>query len=365
MNNFVVGVSIFIVFIIFYNFYKLKKHNKELNESLDELQILARKLNKKNARLEAKVNSRVVERKTVDLATREHTIIINSDENVMTYDFPYTLKNVRHVELISGIVPKSEYRINEYNNMFDTYDIRTGYYTDIISMLMQINQRLYDESTGIILAYDSVNRNVIAIAQATTQMNLDVDNSIYPIIGFEKEDYTFPTGTTHDANVITTSLLYFVNLKSTATTGGRGINNYPPSYYTFTSQFNPSGTTINIDPNWEYLYSPNRVNMKHQLYVDVSMDEVTYWDGTHRLARIYIPEEKEETEYESYGKPILRSLNQEYIDLDKLTFRLHSVVSETNTHPYDLNGLCYSLQVQITTVDPYILHTKVLGENRE
>ena len=365
MNNFVVGVSVFIVFVILYNFYKLKKHNKELNESIDDLKIMTRNLNKKNAKLEAKVNSRAVERKTIDLATREHTIIINSDENVMTYDFPYTLKNVRHVELISGIMPKSEYRINEYNNMFGTYDIRTGYYTDVISMLMQINQRLYDEGTGIVIVYDSVNRNVIACAPATTQMDLDVDNSIAPLIGFDQKEYTFPTGTTHDANVIETSLAHFVNLKTSATSSGRGINNLPASYYTFTSQFVNGGGIITIDPTWDYLYSPNRVNMKHQLYVDVSMDEVTYWDGTHRLARIYIPEEKEETEYESYGKPILRSLNQEYIDLDKLTFRLHSVVSETNTHPYDLNGLCYSLQVQITTVDPYILHTKVLGENRE
>ena len=95
--------------------------------------------------------------------------------------------------------------------------------------------------------------------------------------------------------------------------------------------------------------------MKHQLYVDVMLDEVTYWDGTHRLARVYIPEDKEETEYESYGRPILRSLNQDYIDLDKLTFRLKSVVSDTNTHDYNLNGLNYSLQLQITTVDKLLL----------
>ena len=363
MNNFVIGVSTFIAFMIFYNLYNLKKTNKGLNQSIDDLKLLTSDLNKKNAKLEAKINSRVVERKTVDLATREHTIIINSDKNNLIYEFPHTLKNVRNVELISGIVPKSEYRVNQYNNMIGSYAIRTGYYTDVISMLMQINQRLFDESTGIILVYDSVNRSVIALAPATTQLELDVDNSASTLIGFEEEDYVFPVGTTHDVNVITTSLMYFVNLKVTATAGGRGINNFPPAYYTFTSQFNPSGTTINIDSTWEYLYSPNRVNMKHQLYVDVTMDEVTYWDGTHRLARIYIPEDKEETEYESYGKPILRSLNQEYIDLDKLTFRLNSVVSETNVHPYDLNGLMYSLQVQITTVDPYLLHKKVIGEN--
>lgn len=372
MNNFVTGISTFIVFIIL---YKMNKMNKGLNESIDDLKLLTSDLTKKNTNLEFKLNSKNGGRKTVDLATREHTIIINSDQNKLIYEFPHTLRNVRNVELISGIVPKSEYRVNQYNNMIGSYAIRTGYYTDVISMLMQINQRLYDEGTNMILLYDSVNRNVIAIGQETvivggsvvggSTLELDVDNSASPLIGFEQQNYIFPSGTTHDANIITTSLLYFVNLKTTATSSGRGINNFPPTYYTFTNQFNPSGNTINIDPLWEYLYSPNRVNMKHQLYVDVTMDEVTYWDGTHRLARIYIPEETEETEYESYGKPILRSLNQDYIDLDKLTFRLKSVVSETNVHPYDLNGLMYSLQVQITTVDPYLLHTHVIGENAQ
>ena len=110
-----------------------------------------------------------------------------------------------------------------------------------------------------------------------------------------------------------------------------------------------------INPSWEYLYGDLRVNMKHQLYVDIDIDEIQYWDGTHRLARIFIPEEKDETEYQSYGNPILRSLNKDYYDLDRLHFRLKSVVSETNKHPYDLKGLSYSLQVQLTTVDPYLL----------
>ena len=362
MNRIFIGSVIAVLIFILFRFRKLRKTHEITKDKITELQSKIEELNKKNIKLENHI-SKPLKRKTVDLATREHTIIINSDQNVTTYNFPHKLKNVRNVELISGIVPKSEYRINRYNNLFDTIEITSGFYQDIISLLMTVNQQLYDNGTGIMLAYNSVDRNVIAIATASTVMDLDTTNSIYPVIGFDKETYTFPTGTSSNNDIITASLNYFLSLKLSAVAGNRAINNLPANIYTFTDQFNtPPSTAITIDPAWEYLYSPNRVNMKHQLYVDINIDQVTYWDGTHRLARIYIPEDKEETEYESYGKPILRSINQEYIDLDKLTFRLNSVVSDENTHPYDLNGLSYSLQVQITTVDPYILHRNVLTE---
>lgn len=349
MNTLII-VAIIVFLVVCFKFHRMHKKNVQFTRELGELGEKFDVIQDTNKKLIQKLEE-VPTKRTSDLYTKEHTIIINSDKNVLRYDFPYKLKNVKHVELISGIIPKSEYRLNQYNNVINSLSIQPGSYSDVIAMLMYVNQVLYDNSTGIILLFDSVARKIIAVAPATTIMDISDENTIAPSIGFEPGIYTFPSGTTYDANVITTSLSYFTLLQSSSATAGRGINNLPPAYYTFTSQF-PSNA---INPVWEYLYGTDRVNMKHQLYVDVSLDEVTYWDATHRLARIYIPEDKEETEYQSYGRPILRSLNQEYIDLDKLTFRLNSVVSESNTHEYDLNGLNYSLQVQITTVDKLLL----------
>ena len=345
-------LSAIILLIISHRFYRISKTNVDfkvdmsaLNDTLDSMKLENNKL--------IDLIQKEPPRKIADIATREHTIILNSNENVSEYIFPYTLKNVKHVELITGIVPKSQYRVNEYNNVVNNVPIEPGSYGDIISLLMFLNQELYDSGTGVgtVLMYDSVKRNIVAAANVSTILNLSNKNTIAPIIGFDKDTYVFPSGTVSDPDIITSSLNYFTSLKATATAGGTSINNYPPAYYTFTDQF-----PTNAAPStWEYLYSPYRVNMKHQLYVDILMDEVTYWDSTHRLARIFIPEDKEEVEYQSYGRPILRSLNQNYIDLDKLTFRLKAVVSDNNTHDYDLNGINYSLQVQITTVDPYLL----------
>lgn len=350
MKAFII-VPIIIFLIICFRMHKIHKQNSSFKQELGELTEKMDDIQQVNRKLIKKIKDTRMVQKSSDLYTKEHTIIINSNKNVFQYEFPYTLKNVKHVELISGIVPKSEYRLNDYNNVINSITVSEGSYSDIIAMLMYINQILYDSSTGIILVYDALTRKIIAIAPAATVMDLSDPNTIAPVIGFEPLTYTFPSGTTHDPNIISTSLSYFTNLKTSSISSGKGINNLPPTYYTFTTQF-PSNA---IDPVWEYLYGVVRVNMKHQLYVDITLDEVTYWDGTHRLSRVYIPEEKEETEYESYGKPILRSLNQEYIDLDRLTFRLKSVVSETNMHDYNLNGLNYSLQLQITTVDKLLL----------
>lgn len=349
MKAVIIVTTIFFLGMCF-KMFKMNKKNIELDSELDTIQGRIDDIQRTNRKLIRAIKVGPP-KKTTELATREHTIILNSTENVVEYEFPYTLKNVKHVELISGIIPKSEYRINEYNNQISSFAITPGSYSDIISMLMAINQLLYVNSTGIILLYDALQRKIIAVAPAGSVLGLSGTNTVAPILGFEPDSYTFPTGTSHDADVITTSLSHYTNLKSSSLSSGKGINNLPASYYTFTNQFVSNA----IDANWEYLYGTDRVNMKLQMYVDIMMDEVTYWDGTHRLSRVYIPEEKEETEYESYGRPILRSLNQEYIDLDKLTFRLHSVVSETNRHDYNLNGLNYSLQIQITTVDKHLL----------
>ena len=343
-------ISAIVLTIIGHRFYRLSKVNTEFRVSMDDLNEKLDSMKLENKRLRDLIQKEPP-KKIADLATKEHTIILNSNENVSEYIFPYTLKNVKHVELITGIMPKSQYRLNDYNNVINGISIESGTYSDVISLLMFVNQELYDNGTGMVLMFDSLKRNIIAAANAATVLDLTDVNTMAPVIGFDKGTYTFPSGTTKDSNVITSSLNFFTTVKESANVSSTAINNYPPDYYTFTEQFPDNA----IPSTWEYLYGVKRVNMKHQLYVDVLMDEVTYFDSSHRLARIFIPENVEEAEYQSYGKPILRSLNQDYIDLDKLTFRLKSVVSETNTHDYDLNGINYSLQIQITTVDPYLI----------
>jgi hypothetical protein len=350
-------VACIVATIMVLRMYKMGKKSGHVEELVDALNTQLKDLQQDNILMEKRL-MRPVTKSDVDLASREHTIIINSSSTEFTYDLPYKLRNVRHVELITGIVPKSEYRINPYNNKLTVntlpITLTDGNYTDVITMLMHINQKLYDNGTGIVMMYDAVKRSIIAAAPVTTVLDLSVTNTCARIIGFTPDEYTFPTGTTHDADVVTSSLQYFYNIKTSSESSSTAINNLPANTFTFTSQF-VSGTSVVIDPAWEYLYGDLRVNMKHQLYVDVEIDQIQYWDGTHRLARIFIPEDKDETEYQSYGKPILRSLNKDYYDLDRMTFRLQSVVAENEKHPYDLKGLSYSLQVQVTTVDPYLL----------
>ena len=45
--------------------------------------------------------------------TKKHYITINGNENIKLHEFNKTLKNVKHIELISAIIPKSNYRIDD------------------------------------------------------------------------------------------------------------------------------------------------------------------------------------------------------------------------------------------------------------
>ena len=358
MNNILIFAIIGLSVIIMARMInKSHEQSKVYKEEVAKLNKTVAKLDKKNEKITKKlVNIR--SEGVSNVASHEHVVMINSDQNEFKYEFPYKLKNVKHVEVISAIIPKSEYRINEYNNTFKldsaTFTIPEGAYSDVITLLMEINQLLYDGSTDTVFAYDANERNIVIMGPPGTVVDFTVNNSIGALLGFENETYTIPIPDTSNEDSIVSSLQYFYNLKTQSAAGSRPINNLPAANYTFTSQFASGAGVITVDAVWRYVFSPNRVNMKHQLYVDVDLDEVTYWDGTHRLVRVYIPEEKEEAEYTSYGKPILRSMNERYIDLDKLTFRVFSVVNDTNRHPYDLNGLFYSLQVQITTIDPIL-----------
>lgn len=354
MNKLFILLGVMALFVI-YKFYVYDKRYKELRLDLEDVQEDNKQLKLKNHKLTTRVLSMKKEKKTSDDFLKHHTVMVNSDQNKVTVDLPHRLKNVQHVELISGIVPKSQYRVNTHNNTFsigsNAYTVQTGGYTDIISLLMKVNQDIYDRGDQVVLVYNALDRNVIVSANtSTTSITFD---TMGPLLGLENAEYIF-SSTSLDSNIVGSSLQYFVSLRTNSTSTSKAINNLPGTYYTFTDSF-VTGTTVVVDPTLQYIVGTNRVNMKHQLYMDVTIDEVQYWDGSHRLARIYIPEDKEETEYESYGRPILRSLIDDHMTLDKLTINLKSVFSEIESYDYDLNGLNYSLQIQITTVDKMLL----------
>lgn len=366
MDNLYISVVIIISVFVLYRVRVNGKKFRELEEELMSVKLVA----------DAKEPSRSLEHQLLSLnrksyeTHKKHMIIVNSDQNVVQLELPYKFKNVVHVELISGIFPKSEKRINTYNNNMNvdagtTITFRDGSYTDIISLLMQINQELYDAGKHLMFLYDSVDRSLIALSNPTdpsgsgvNEFDFNIVNSISGVLGFENGPTSnLVTSTFTPSNdLITSSLNFMSDLKTKSLLSNKAINNLPSAVYTFTDQFYyivapATDPSININPNWKYIRGPKRVNMKHQLYLDVEIDEIEYWDGTHRLARVFIPESSDETEYRSYGNPIRRSFREEYKNLDKLTFRLKSVVSEHRKHDYELNGLNYSLQVEVVTVN--------------
>lgn len=346
--------------------YRVKANNKRfqaLKDDLDTLEIQNKDLQINYDKLKTKLDTAMTTaKKEYEQFTKKHMIVVNSADPVVTVDLPYKLKNVIHVELINAIVPKSQYRINSFNNTFsvdaDDFAIQTGSYSDLISLTMTLNQRMYEDGKNVIFLFDSLNRKIISVANTNvTTLGFGGDTSMSDALGYENREYIVADETfTPDPNVIFSSLNFLSDLKTKANLNNRAINNVPASTYTFTDQFF-DGTNINIDPTWRYVASAKRVNLKHQLYVDIDVDQVQYWDGSHRLARVFIPESTDEAEYTAYGNPIRRSLIDDNKNLDRFTFRLYAVVDENKRYPYELNGLNYSLHVEITTVDRLLLRS--------
>ena len=357
---YIIGIILVTIFIL----YRTKVGNDKIRLLQDEINLL------KVSQIPSNVH--VKEKKVLPdsgFTYKKHMVIVNSDENVTQIDLPHKLKNVVHAELISGIMPKSQSRINQFNNSFaylgNLYQVEQGSYSDIISLLMLINQQVHDSNPAFPLyfTFDALHRKIVACADVNDVghaptpadvIDFSVPNSIGHVLGFDDEKIPISQFTdTFQQNVLNSSLNYFYDLRSKSQLNNKAINNFPPSVYTYIDEFVLPDGSINqlATASWTFKTGQSRVNMKHQLYVDVELDEVQYWDGTNRLARVFIPESLDETEYTSYNNPIRRSLREDFINLDKLTVRLKSVVSENKKHDYDLQGLNYSLQIELTTVD--------------
>lgn len=365
-----------IIFITtFFILYRSGKNNYRIKELQDELVTVNKTLEEKNTQIEKSLNSTLnailtSQTKNNGVYRKKHIITINSNTREVTTKLPYTLKNVESIELISGIIPKSSYKINNFRNSLEvngnTYSIQYGSYTDIITFLIELNQQLYEEpNENVIFMFNNLSKKVIALSNTAVNQNtfnFDVDNSIASTLGFGEKQYTFiSTPATQESNAIAQgSLTYFTKILNEPDINIKTVNNKPVSRYNFTSTSNiytPTpidGSKIIVNPDWSYIESENRVNMKHQLYVDVLIDQVQYWDGTHRLARIFVKESEEEVEYTSYGNPIRRPLAKKLINLDKITCKLNAVISDKVSYPYELNGINYSLQLEIVTLEPLL-----------
>lgn len=320
-----------------------------------------------------------VDSKPYDIKTKKYTVNIISDQNKVTHDLPFKIKNVTHIELLQAVIPRGEYRINIHNQKFrvttsigtNDYVVPVGTYTDIIAILMEVNQLIYADGHNMIIMFSALVRKVVIMSEPNASIDFTMENSIAEVLGFGDEVYTIsdPNPFSDDQHIVA-SLIYFSKLYNNASIAINSVNNVPIINYTFA--FDEYGTNLYInglvtlrDPSTKriinvdlsaqsVLISPNRVDMKHHLYVDVNIDNVEYWDGSNQLARIYIPAAQDEAEYNSYGDPVTRPLQENIRNLDRLDISLYSVVSERRKHLYSLNGLTWSLAIQITTIDPYL-----------
>jgi hypothetical protein len=122
---------------------------------------------------------------------------------------------------------------------------------------------------------------------------------------------------------------------------GSPVNNLPDTYYNALNAFPPSGTIYTT--GWYFAQGTNRVNVSQQLYMNIEIDNISYWDGTNIVSKLFIDETASVTNY-NRKYPSYRSLNE-----NNLTLRFYSIIEEGKKQYYHFNGLNYSLQLEIIT----------------
>lgn len=280
------------------------------------------------------------------MTRNKHHIVLNSVKNTFRYDLPEVLKNVVHVELVSAIIPKSMYRVNKYNNKLSINNrpiqLMTGYYFNVLALLLELNhevREVFDETPPCVFVFDTVKRKVIIAGQTGTVVDMTGDGSMSHVLGFSKSTYMLGEAVypALEDEYITTSIA----ILNDTVRNSEYLNNKPTSSF----------QTIEFDPSWEFQYGEDRVNMNQQLYVDIEVDEIRYWDGSHRLARVHLPEDKDLANFSCHGRPLYRNLRDKASTISHLTFTLKAVVTDEVSHQYELNGMPYSLQVELVTLD--------------
>ena len=306
----------------------------------------------------------------------KHHVVVNSKDSVHVHHFDQILRNVESIELVSAIIPRGQLRLNEYNNVLpitingDKHVIETkmGDYTNVLYLLIEINYQLRQilpDGVYILFLYDLMKTKVVIVASKTLTVEIPFinhRNTIAQGLGFHATDTvvinqpltTASAGTPNyerDVGAISASITYLHDRLLTDNI----INNYPVSLYT-----NPVAPIFPLDAatnvpdivgsEWNVVTAPNRANLSFQLYIDISVDEIKYWDNSSQIARIFISDDEEQVEYRPKATDIHRKMREEMKDFDRLTIRLDAI-GGLEKHPYKLNGLPYSLQFEVITLD--------------
>lgn len=300
--------------------------------------------------------------------TKKHYVTINGNESVKIHEFNKTLKNVKHIELISAIIPKSNYRIDDSNDEFfvsinsNTYNfgITNGVYLNITELLLEINRQIYLEvivdeygvnSGGVTDKYlnlimDNMSKKIIFLTNINDTISFNFSKQLkvpYRLLGIESTTININSATSPNVNDFLDTCYYYI---TSQWADGSPVNNLPDTYYNALNAFPPSGT--NYTSGWYFAQGENRVNVLQELYMNIEIDNISYWDGTNILSKLYVDETTSVTNY-NRNYPSYRSLNENNLKLDKLTLRFYSIIEEGKKHYYEFNGLNYSIQLEIIT----------------
>ena len=300
--------------------------------------------------------------------TKKHYITINGNENIKIHEFNKTLKNVKHIELISAIIPKSNYRIDDSNDEFfvninsNTYNfgITNGVYTNITELLLEINRQIYSEviideygvnSGGVTdkylnLVMDNMSKKIIFLTNINDTISFNFSRQLKVprrLLGIEVNVININSPSSPNVNDYLDTCYYYI---TSQWADGSPVNNLPDTYYNALHAFPPVGTIYST--GWNFAQGTERVNVSQELYMDIELDNISYWDGTNILSKLYIDETSSVTNY-NRNYPSYRSLNETNLKLDKLILRFFSIIEEDKKQYYQFNGLNYSIQLEIIT----------------
>ena len=309
----------------------------------------------------------------------KHYVTINANINNYRYDFQHVIKNIEHIEVVAAIVPKSNYRINSTNDVIPlrvqgvdaVLKMTHGVYETINHIQLEINRQLrlamdtpvtyfpggtvtFPASTYINVLFDSMTRKCFLMASSLISGNVEFlwstkSNTCSRAFGFI-DDIVVDQPTTYTQDILDVSILFQTSTYASTVQ----VNNISTAYYTALSIFPTSPVTPG---DYTYAYGSNRVNLSHQMFVDISAKEVSFFDGNNILQQVYIPEDQSIVNY-TRQYPIYRRLRNEVIDLDHITLNFKSIIEPGVKTDYNFNGIDYSVQLEIVTKELELNATK-------
>lgn len=312
--------------------HEIEDYDIKQNEEQEQIPDLIQPNPNKNLLTEPKEKMKKIMNKikTDRMILNEEILLIDSKDR--NYDlFPYpnnyilklgtTYKDIYSIELISAILPKSNYVINSYNNtiIFNeggsdiTVSIESGNYT--ISTLLSTIKSAMDTAGSLTytLSNNTLNNKITISATGTFSLLFDggeenyydgetrtiyPENSIAPVLGFSRSDYT-------------------------------GL-----SSYTGENMYNLLGE------NYVLLYIKDLENLKGSVVSNVIHDNFCKIQlNVDNTTFKYYTEEADYISKKLYN-PVLAKL-------DRLTIKFYTY----NGDLYDFNGLEHTLQFRIKMIN--------------